>query len=219
MWPAAGKALLLVASMASLGNAQGVKSVPLAESSPLATSSAQAESPTLVLGDAYTFEVKRGDAKQTFGGNLVKTTEQWIVLRRISSGKNESGIPILSAIPKLGNMFRQAHEGLVEDDLWIPRDAAAIESHMPVSKAAKMKPVLGTEPPTRFRCAMTLAENNEVVRRSGNLAAINEKGVTLLSSGSMWSNQSRAVPRANIMCISISNYVSDIRMTHRSEQD
>ena len=109
--------------------------------------------PLLTVGDAYTLAVNRGGAKQSFGGNLAKATDHWIVLRRIASGKTDYNVPILSQLPKLGTAFRRTHSGMIEEDLWIPRDAAEIESHIRVANGAKMKPIPGTAPPTRLRCA------------------------------------------------------------------
>ena len=125
-----------------------------ANNSPLDESPAEEQTtiaPLLTVGDAYTLAVTRGGAKQTFGGNLAKATDHWIVLRRIASGKSEHNVPLLSQIPKLGTAFRRTNTGMIEEDLWIPRTAAEVESHIRVANGAKMKPIPGTEPPTRLR--------------------------------------------------------------------
>jgi hypothetical protein len=225
---------LVCLSVAMAGRAAADDNLPLAETAaeapaaevpatgppraqlPLAERSAA--SPQLTEGDAYTIAVKRGEAKKAFGGNLVKATDRWIVLRRITTGSNESKVPVLSSIPKIGTAFRRTNSGTIEEDLWIPRDAAEIESHIRVANAAKLKPVLGTQPPTRFRCAMTLNENGAAVRRDGNLASIGAKGVILLTPGSIWTQKQRKVPHEEILCISISNYISDVRETQRNEE-
>jgi hypothetical protein len=201
---------------ATIGRAAAADDTPLAESPP---SEPTTIAPALTVGDAYTLAVTRGEAKQTFGGNLVKATEHWLVLRRISTGKSENNVPLLSQMPMFGSAFRRSQSGMIEEDLWIPRDAAQIESHIRVANGAKPKPVKGTQPPTRNRCAMMLNESGEAVRRDGNLASIGAKGVVLMVPGGFFSQQRRKVPHEDILCISVSNYISDIRVTHRSEQE
>src|SRR5580704_16834235 len=113
----------------------------------------------LVIGDAYTLEVKRGGVARSFGGNLLKANDKWIVLRRIASGRNDYGVPLLSALPKVGGYFRRSYESLVEDDLWIPRDAATIESHHHVTAAAKS--TVGERPAPRTKCGVFYARGDK----------------------------------------------------------
>ena len=56
-------------------------------------------------------------------------------------------------------------------------------------------------------------EAGTAIRRDGNLASIGAKGVVLLVPSSLWTQQRRKVPHEDILCISISNYISDVRET------
>jgi hypothetical protein len=169
----------------------------------------------LVIGDAYMLEVKRGGVTRTFGGNLLKATDKWIVLRRVAAGRNDYGIPLLSALPKVGTMFRRSYESLVEDDLWIPREAATIESHRQVKSAATTKPVLGSEPPTRSRCGVAYGHGEKFVLHEGELTAIAEDKVTLLTTGIFYSQYHQKISRGDLFCISIPVVLSNVRMTER----
>ena len=136
----------------------------------------------LVIGDAYTLEVKRGGVVRSFGGNLLKANDKWIVLRRIATGRNDYGVPLLSSLPKVGNYFRRSYESLVEDDLWIPREAATIISHHHVTTAAPSSAV-GDQPMARTRCGVAFAHGERFERRDGELTAITDDKLTVLTLG------------------------------------
>jgi hypothetical protein len=169
----------------------------------------------LVVGDGYTLEVKRGGVTQSFGGNLLKATEKWIVLRRMATGRNDYGVPLLSALPKFGNYFRRSYESLVEDDLWIPREAATIVSHRHVDTTAAARHIPANEPPPKAHCAVGFVQGEKVVRRDAQLSAIDADHVTLLLMTPFHSQYQQQISRGDILCISIPVVLSNVRMTHR----
>jgi hypothetical protein len=171
----------------------------------------------LVVGDAYTLEVKRGGVTQSFGGNLLKANEQWIVLRRVATGRNDYGVPLLSALPKVGNYFRRSYESLVEDDLWIPREAATIASHRHVDTAAAARNIPANEPPPKAHCGVAFVHEDKFLRRNVQLSAINAETLTVLMTTPFRSQYQQQIARNEILCISIPVILSNVRMTHRDD--
>ncbi len=169
----------------------------------------------LIIGDAYTLEVKRGGVTRSFGGNLLKASDKWIVLRRMASGRNDYGVPLLSSIPKVGSMFRRSYESLIEDDLWIPREAATIESHHKVVASTTEKPVVGNEPMVRTRCGVAFAHGDKFERRDGELTAVSDERVTVLTTGPFRAPYPQQIARGDILCVSIPVVISKVRMTQR----
>jgi hypothetical protein len=191
------------------------KSTPRAEKSTAAGKPAPREK--LVIGDAYTLEVKRGSVTQSFGGNLLKANEQWIVLRRVASGQNDYGVPLLSVLPKVGSYFRRSYESLVEDDLWIPREAATIVSHRKVDTSAAARNIPANEPPPKAHCGVAFVHEDKFVRRDVQLAAIDANNVTVSMSTPFRSQYQQQIARGEILCISIPVVLSNVRMTHRDD--
>jgi hypothetical protein len=171
----------------------------------------------LVVGDAYTLEVKRGGVKQSFGGNLLKANDQWIVLRRMATGRNDYGVPLLSALPKVGGYFRRSYESLVEDDLWIPREAATIESHRKVDTTAAARHIPANEPPPKAHCGVAFVHDDKFVRRDGQLATMGSENVTMTFTSPFHSQYQQQIARGEILCISIPVVLSNVRMTHRDD--
>jgi hypothetical protein len=171
-----------------------------------------------VIGDSYTLKVSRGDAVMTVGGNLLKATDQWIVLRRIAAGRNDYGIPLLSSLPKLGKVFSRSYETLVEDELWIPREAATIEAHRKVSTTAPGGNTVGKSPPLKTRCGVALAQGDKVARRDGELSAVGEDSLTLLMYTPFRSPYRQQLTRSDVLCISLPVVLSNVRMTQRDSE-
>ena len=171
----------------------------------------------LVIGDAYTLEVTRGGVTQSFGGNLLKANEQWIVLRRVASGRNDYGVPLLSVLPKVGSYFRRSYESLVEDDLWIPREAATIASHRKVDTSAAARHIPANEPPPKAHCGVTFVHEEKLARRDAQMTAIDANSITLQMSTPFRSQYQQQIARSEILCISIPVVLSNVRMTRRDE--
>src|SRR5690348_1732613 len=60
----------------------------------------------LVVGDSYWLRVDRGGTQQDAYGDLMTVTDRWIVVRSLSEGRNERGVPVLSKIPYLERTFK-----------------------------------------------------------------------------------------------------------------
>ena len=85
-------------------------------------------------GDWYTIDVERDGVAKQFEGEFIKSNDQWIILRRISEGRNDVDVPVLAKIPVLGpRVFRRVEVGRLTRFLWIPRDAATITGRVRVA--------------------------------------------------------------------------------------
>lgn len=80
----------------------------------------------LKLGDGYEVVVRREGVEKRYSGRLVQMTGEWLVLRSVSEGRNEQGVPLLSKAPYYGRLFRNVGIGRVAIDRWVPRDSATI---------------------------------------------------------------------------------------------
>jgi len=133
---------------------------------------AKAEAAKLVIGDWYKLQVKRRGVSAQFQGALVKLNDQWIVLRIVSEGRTEFGVPVVSKIPFAGRLFKNVGIGRTDDMLWIPREAATVEQRtMFAQQAAAADSVVpaaakenvslqapaGEEPPAGCACTLHFA--------------------------------------------------------------
>ena len=206
-----GGAVSIASSLPDASAVLDASEVPDASAAPAAKSGPHGR---LVVGDAYTLEVKRGSVVRSFGGNLLKASDKWIVLRRIASGRNDYGVPLLSSLPKVGNYFRRSYESLVEDDVWIPREAATIVSHNHVTTSAPTS-TLGDQPTARTRCGVVFAHGDKFERRDGELTAITDDKLTVLTLGPFRAPYPQQIARSEILCISIPVVLKNVRMTER----
>jgi len=170
----------------------------------------------LVIGDAYMLEVKRGGISKSFGGNLLAANNDWIVLRRVAGSRNDYGVPLLSGLPKVGNYFRRSYESMVEDDLWIPREAAAIQQHHRVNTAPAQHTV-GKNPPSQSHCAIAFAHEDKFVRRDGDLKTVNPETVSVMLTTPFHSQYEQQISRKELLCISVPVVLSKIRMTEKDK--
>ena len=75
----------------------------------------------LVSGDRYVVEVKRNDVKQRYEGDLLKVTDEWLVLLQRRECVKETGVPIASKLPYAKCLFTSVGIGRWNEQLWIPR--------------------------------------------------------------------------------------------------
>ena len=134
---------------------------------------------TLVVGDTYTICSERHGARKQLEGRLVKLNDRWIVLRHVAKARPARGVPVLSAMPGIGQKFRSPAVAAVDEYLWIPRDAAAIEAHGPAEDNPSPPPALGESPALKVSCAVEFAHAERVVWREGGLEAMTEQSLTL----------------------------------------
>lgn len=134
---------------------------------------------SLVVGDGYFLRVERNGAGKQFRGDLVKLTDRWIVLRRISVSSLRREIPVLSTIPLVGGVFYASIPERHDEFLWIPREAATVEKRIQPAKPLVIKAPEGDEPPTKVACAVELVVGKKAVQREGGMQAIKDDKVTL----------------------------------------
>jgi hypothetical protein len=147
-----------------------------AEPAPLDTPAAEAE---LVLGDGYTMEVRRGAVAKPCGGELVKATDKWVVLRSRNISQTCEGIPYLMDLPLIGDWFCRYTDDVLVTDLWIPREAATLRSHTPGAKPAAVKPFVADEPPILAMCRVSAVTGGKVDHFIRDLTVVGGDGVTL----------------------------------------
>jgi hypothetical protein len=131
----------------------------------------------LVVGDFYTIRVERHGARKQFQGDLVKLNDRWLVLRHVSAG-NDHGVTPMAKLPLVGRWFRSAITSPADDYLWIPRDAAVVESH----GAAKGYPgggPLGEQPAEQVSCTIEFAKGERIEKREGGMESVGDDGLTI----------------------------------------
>jgi hypothetical protein len=184
----------------------------------LAEADAKADAETLVVGDWYKLRVKRRGVSAHFEGGLVKINDQWIVLRIVSEGRTEFGVPVVSKIPFAGRLFKNVGIGRTDDMLWIPREAATVEQRTKFAQqaaatdgvvpvAAKENVAIqapaGDEPPAGRACTLQFAlarsgagqaeEGQKVEERdSGDLIEVTDDAVSLMVTRNV--SESASVP-------------------------
>jgi hypothetical protein len=167
-----------------------------------------AKADTFVIGDWYKIRAKRRGASAQCSGTLVKANEQWIVLRTISEGRNEFAVPVVSKVPVVGRLFKNVGIGRIDENTWIPRDAAAIEEQTTVAQQVELAEAVvqastfsaeekmnlvktaqaraiaqaptGDEPPKGRLCQLDLAGGKGAEQDSGDVVAITDEAISLM---------------------------------------
>ena len=137
----------------------------------------------LVVGDEYWIRVNRNGVDEDSGGDLVRVTDRWIVVHRLSEGRNERGVPVLSKIPYIDRRFKNVGIGRTDEYTWIPRDAATIRGRLRASNPAVVEPPAGDEPSLRAACEVTfVGSDHKVANLDGKLQRISDDRLTLLKT-------------------------------------
>jgi hypothetical protein len=183
----------------------------------------------LVVGDEYWIRVNRNGVDEDSGGDLVKTTDRWLVVHRLSEGRNERGVPVLSKIPYINRRFINIGIGRTDEYAWIPREAATIRGRLRAAKPVSFDPPPGDEPSMQAECEVSFVDADyKLAERSGKLQAISDDRLTLVTKEAVshevrkpgWSNlplvggyfvETRTetietftdIPRGDILCIRI----------------
>ncbi len=137
----------------------------------------------LVVGDWYRIRFERHDVQQEFNGDFAKVTDRWIVLHTLSEGRNERGVPVLSAIPHINRLFKNVGIGQTHEYVWIPRDGATIRGHLRAANPRSFEPPSEDEPTPGTVCEISfIGPDHKIAERSGKLQAISPDQLTLLES-------------------------------------
>jgi hypothetical protein len=123
----------------------------------------------LAVGDSYIVVVERHGVERRLEGDLVKANLRWIVLRNLSEGRNEFGVPVLSKLPYLNRAFKNVGIGREDQHLWIPREACTVQGRIRAAVALAVTPLAEESPPAEAGCTVELAENNKLVRQHGDM--------------------------------------------------
>lgn len=132
---------------------------------------------SLVVGDSYTIRVERHGAKRQFQGDLAKVNDHWLVLRHVSSGRDHGMTP-MARLPLVGRWFRGAITQPVDEYVWIPRDAATVESHG-TGKGAPGGVPLGEQPAEQVSCTIEFAKGDRIERREGGMESVSGEALTI----------------------------------------
>jgi hypothetical protein len=133
----------------------------------------------VVVGESCTVGVDRDGASLRFEGEFVKSSSRWIVLRRISEGRNDASVPLTSKIPFVTR--KKSEVGVQTEYLWIPRQFAAVVSHSPAQRQVPLEHPLGDVPTPGARCEVTLVTDKipngkkvdkKKTRHDGTLVAV-----------------------------------------------
>jgi hypothetical protein len=158
-----------------------------------------AAEPGLKIGDQYKIVVERQSHSTTHEGALIQATPQWLALKMIVDRNKVSGMPYLRDLPRVGKWFGSKTPIKVDVILWIPRDAAKIESHEPAAALGLASPIKETEPPIHRPCTVLLMEGGKATSRSGELTMVDEKMLTLTPDGPAEKPWEK-LPRDDVMC-------------------
>ena len=134
----------------------------------------------LVVGDGYTIVAQRNGIRERLMGDLVKANERWIVLRSVSEGRHEYGVPVLSSVPFVGKrMFRNVGIGRTDELLWIPREAAQITGRTLATDKPAVDAPQGEDPALQSDCTVQLVTEQRTVQREGKVVATSDSELTL----------------------------------------
>jgi len=134
----------------------------------------------LVVGDGYTIVAQRNGIRERLMGDLVKANDRWIVLRSVSEGRHEYGVPVLSSVPFVGKrMFRNVGIGRTDELLWIPREAAQIMGRTLATDKPAIDSPQGGDPALQSDCTVQLVTEQRTVQREGKVVATSDSELTL----------------------------------------
>jgi hypothetical protein len=123
----------------------------------------------LELGDGYEVVVRREGVEARYSGKLIQMTDEWLVLRTLSEGRNEYGVPIVSKVPYAGRLFRNVGIGRATTDRWIPRAAATVVGRSLADQPGEMVKLMADQPNWEQVYRVEFAEAGEAHDHSGEI--------------------------------------------------
>ena len=133
----------------------------------------------LVIGDVYTLRVERQGVHERFKGNLVKLNDRWIVLRHTAEHRTDEKSDSHGLFPFIGRKSNSESANRLDELLWIPRDAASIESHAQATDRAAAFLPTGDAPPEHAACDVQLVHAGKALRRQGGIEAVSRDSLTV----------------------------------------
>jgi hypothetical protein len=157
----------------------------------------------LVVGDQYTLNVQRGGTAKTYRGDLIKLTDRWVVLRR-TTARRHNPERIFWALPQSLRAPAASHSYAIvsRSDLWIPREAATVESHRDRAVGPAEKPLPIPENLKQAHCTGTLVRGEREIDLTGNLMRFDDERL-ILSTVAGLQNREQKFDRADILCVSV----------------
>ena len=122
---------------------------------------------------------RHGVAKQ-FHGDLVKLTDRWIVLRRISVSASCHEIPVLSTIPLVGgSLFIPRCPSATTNSFGFRATPRPSRSGFNPKKPVVVKGPEGDDPMTKVACAVELVAGKKMIQREGGMQDVAADNVTV----------------------------------------
>jgi hypothetical protein len=195
--------MLVVVTLVAPASARSKKS-HLVE--PTALHSQSAAEAALVVGDWYSVKVVRGKVEVPYSGCLMAATERWIVLRDVTVVNRSKGIPLLRDVPGLSDAVTRDKGQRSEADLWIPREAVLMTSHLAAASVAEFfipraPSKAGAEPPLKPGCSLTRVVNGERKTAPGGLLAVKPSGVVM--EVQQINGELAQIPQAEILALEV----------------
>jgi hypothetical protein len=131
-----------------------------------------------VVGDQYTIRAERRATAKQFSGELVLANERWIVLR-CPSAVHEPRPSVLARLPVVGRRFASTAIGRAEDYVWIPRQAATVESCKQAAEQMPRAPLKEDSPPRQTACSVQLVHAGKLQQRDGGMEEIDDEQLTI----------------------------------------
>ena len=114
------------------------------------------------------------------GNDARRANDRWIVLRSVSEGRHEYGVPVLSSVPFIGKrMFRNVGIGRTDELLWIPREAAQITGRTLATDKPAIEAPQGEDPTPQGDCTVQLVTERRTAQREGKVVATTDGELTL----------------------------------------
>jgi hypothetical protein len=130
----------------------------------------------LIVGDWYTIDVEVGPVRERLEGDFAKANDRWIVLRRISEGRNDVVVPVSEKAPLVTT--NKTFVAQQTEYLWIPRPSAMIVAHTAAVKRVPIEDVLAEGPKPGTSCRVMAARDQKSAISSGRLVELtNDKAV------------------------------------------
>jgi hypothetical protein len=142
----------------------------------------------LALGEEYALTAGRAQVSERYDGNLVLTNRNWMVLRRVSEGRQEQAAPIVGVIPYIERHFKNVSIGRQEEFIWIPRSAVSKTERLSTSTRDKATGIIqaaahtapqGAAPPLGTDCSINIVDARQLARHQGRLAKLGGGKLTL----------------------------------------
>ena len=115
----------------------------------------------LHVGDWYEVRVTHHGAVAEAQGQLLKVTDDWVVLGVLQSSASVKVVPVLGQIPLIGGMFRQTEPSLNKGFDWIPRQSITVVKHSELTDPELKDLFKGEEPTMKGYTLVTWIDDSD----------------------------------------------------------